>query len=111
MVSDSFVKHIAVPKNKKGINECKQGTYSDSNVAVFDIVDEEFDQLYDEGIAQTLNEIEGVMFDEYESDYIPFEKLGECLKVFRESEKFMNCEFAKAIKAGMSYGFGIYTEF
>ena len=107
---DSFEKYIVVPKNNDGIIECKTGDYR-NNVEFFDISQDEFKGLYESKVADQLNSIDGVMFDEYESDFIPFEKLGDCLRVFRESEKYRNCEFAKAIKAGLNYGFGIYTEF
>ena len=107
---DGFEMYIAVPKNKKGIAECITGEYKE-NVEFFDISKEEYLTLFHEGIIHRLNTIDGVLVGSYESDHIPFEKCHACLKAINDSKQFSNGEFAKALKAGLSNGYGIYTEF
>ncbi len=108
---DDFQRHIAVPKNQKGIEECLSAEYSKDNVAVFTISQEEMDQLFKTGIMGKLNSIKGVLIDDYESDFIPRDKLSDCLAVFKESNIMKDSNLALAMKAGLNYGFGIYTEF
>lgn len=106
-----FIRHIAVPKNENGIKECKSGKYTSENTEVYDIDEDFFYGMWKDGMYQKLNSIEGVMFDDVESDFIPFQVLGKCLEVLHGDKKYKNSIFANAFKAGLNYGLGIYTEF
>lgn len=101
---------IYVPKNEQGDKDCDFGLET-KNIDIFTITPEEYEGLKKAGILSKLNSIDDVMFDRYESDFIPLNKLSECLTVFRESKQFANCEFARALKTGLNNGFGVYTSF
>lgn len=101
---------ILVPKNDKGQHDCEYGIES-TDVDVFSIEPSEYSKLYDTGIISALNMIDGVMVDQYEGDFIPLDKLSECISVFREFGVNDNSNFLLSLKTGLNNGYGIYTEF
>lgn len=100
---------ILVPKNEKGNKDCELGIVS-SDVEVFSITPDEYDSLEKSGIIAALNEIDGVMVDQYESDYIPVDMLSKCISVFRQFD-IKDGMFLLSLKAGLNNGYGVYTSF
>ena len=101
---------ILVPKNENGIRDCEFGFIS-NDVEVFPISPDEYDQLEKTGIISALNELDGVMFDQYEGDYIPLELLSKCISIFSQFNVYEDCLFLQALKTGLKNGFGVYTLF
>ena len=85
--------------------------WTDENTELYYIEEELFNLMWETDMYEKLSSIDGVMFDDYESDCIPDECLPRCIELLESSEQFKDTEWTKAFKAGLKYGYGIYTEF
>ncbi len=54
--------------------------WTDENTELYYIEEELFDLMWETGMYEKLSSIEGVMFDDYESDCIPDECLPKCIE-------------------------------
>lgn len=87
----SKVRFISVPLNKKGIEEYYHGIEDTRNIKVFELNEDEFEELYSSGIFEEINSMCRLLIDDYESEILDKKNL----ELSQNILKNYNLEYSK----------------
>ena len=102
---------IALGKNKQGDYDCDHRKYDSLFVIAHEMPIKEFNNLYNSGVFDKINERFDLLIDDYESETIPASIAADCLKIVKESNVEINGVFAQSLKEVVNYGTRAFLEF
>lgn len=75
------MRYISVPKNQIGIDEYNHCEIEKSeNLEMFELPDDEFDILFNNGVFEYLNEKHHLLIDDYESEKLDVSVMDDCME-------------------------------
>ncbi|MCI6191105.1 MAG: hypothetical protein MSA89_12250 [Clostridium sp.] len=94
------IRYISVPLNEKGIEDYNYGKEDSNNIKVFELSENEFDNLYNNGIFDKINFECNLLIDDYESEEISGSNLEMALNIVKENK----CDtLVKALELAIKY--------
>lgn len=80
------IRYISVPLNEKGIKDYNYGKEDSDNIKVLELSENEFYDLYDNGIFDKINLKCNLLIDDYESEKISDSNLEIALNIVKENK-------------------------
>ncbi|MEE1247624.1 MAG: hypothetical protein UHU19_00015 [Lachnospiraceae bacterium] len=99
---------LTVIKNDIGLSEYNNGVDCSENMAVHELPQAEFEELYKNGVFKKINESCGLMIDDYESEIINNDKLNICLDIISKIDSKV---FLETLKDAKENGFALAIDF
>ena len=92
------MKMLFVPVDKQGMDDCEYMRYDSDHVESFELTDEEYDEMWTEGVIHRINKACGTLIDDYEEDRIENEQLVNAITVLNKEKKWDRSQLSKAIR-------------
>lgn len=92
-------RYLTVPINETGISEYNHGIEHTNNMLEFVLSEKEFFELAESGVFRYINDLCGLMIDDYESEIISSTNLEKCGARILSQENV----FSKAVRLAIYY--------
>ena len=105
------MKMLFVPVDKQGMDDCEYMRYDSDHVESFELTDEEYDEMWAEGVIYRINKACGTLIDDYEEDRIENEQLVNAITVLNNEKKWDRSQLSKAIRRAIEADTFVDTSF
>lgn len=102
---------IFVPKNKSGEEDCDFMRHFSKNVVQYNIPENEFGDLMNDGVFDRINHECDLLIDDFEDEIIPLKAIANCIRIMREYGRHKKGVFNTALKTALDYGTFVDIEF